>query len=259
MKFDIEKFMMVTALLASATVATPACQSDDDEPGQGNESGGSAGKGGTNGAGGNAGGNGGDGAGEGGMTAVAGQGGSGEQPSQAGGAGGTDSEGAAGAGGQGECLGDVGDPSIEFPCDGIVDTDCDAATELLTNPALDYCSAAEYQLRPDVLLATAECLKEIEDPCSETATAEVQNCIDEAAGNACESSTTGDQCTAIHEDCTDLSENDCAESLDALNEGAQITAADCMDPTGETFDAAFEGTCVERFAVCVSLTAPPAL
>jgi hypothetical protein len=177
--------------------------------------------------------------------------------------------GAAGA----TCLG--ADPAGELDCTtGFPTKDCsddDPAYEGYLNLVVDACKALEYgagfgYARPAVKMAAAECMAEIEvDPCSEDATAAAEACKADAAARACETSLAvaacgtddytdqwnDDTAAGILASCQDLSVEACKATMSALND--PIEAALCMDendPTGEYFDASFEGTCTERFAVC---------
>ena len=182
--------------------------------------------------------------------------------------------GAANAGAAGEaCLGN--DPAEELDCStGFPTKDCsddDPAYEGYLNLVVDACEAlasGSYYYGPavsGVRMAAAACLTEITvDPCSEDVDDAVAACKAEAAANACETSIAAELCSAdeytdewdetypgILASCPELSAEDCVAAVSVWASPANI--AQCMnpdDPSGEIFDASFEGTCTERFAVC---------
>lgn len=308
MKFDVNRFLAITAVLAGAGVNAAGCTVESTSDGDagagadgprtggsgrtgaegGSVAGGAQGEGGSGGtadAGATSSGEGGDSSVTGGDTSTGGDPGSeggeagyattgGASAGEAGepGTGGTAGEGGqgvqggygaigtSGAGGEGgeagatTCFG-PDDPGVEFPCDVLPTTDCDPNEEILLNPVYDTCNIVGFRLRPAAAAALADCLAEIGDPCAEGVSVDVQWCLDWLDGRGCASTTGAQACTTIQEStCVGLTSDACASSIELFTESEQsIVAQDCMDPGGEYYDPAFEGTCSDRFEQCSGL------
>jgi hypothetical protein len=156
----------------------------------------------------------------------------------------------AGAGGTdaGDCLGDAAD---EASCAALPTTECDGAAEGFSNPVYDTCVSAG-SLRPGVFAEVVACLSAVEaDVCDADAETSATECLDDAKARACASSTAEAECKTIVGLCTDLTQEDCVQELTPYPAGTQQWASGCMDPAGEGYDAAFEGTCAERLDACI--------
>lgn len=259
MKFDVNKFLTITALLATSATAVTACEvvvapdGAAGNPGTGN-SGNAGGEPGTDsgGSGSDVGGQGGD-ATAGGDGAVGGTGGVGGEGA-VGGEGGAGGDGGSG-GAVGECLGD-GDPAAEA-CAIVSYDECEAdpGYEVYFNPAQDLCSSIEYGARAGVLASVAECLAALADPCD---TEGVVACHVTAAENTCPAESTAALCDAIlaRDGCDDVAEL-CESVMNYYGEEYQEYLAACMDPANESYDDGFSGTCGERLVSCTGIMLPP--
>jgi hypothetical protein len=181
----------------------------------------------------------------------------------------------AGAGGVGEaCLGD--DPAFELDCaTGFPTQDCsDADPSYEGNRLVDGCESLRYgswywgSAVPGVQAAAAACMVQLAiDSCSEEVDDAVAACKAEAAAKACENPIAVALCgtedytneddetvPGILASCPDVSAEGCVAALNPWVDPTNI--AQCMnpdDPSGEMYDASFEGTCRERFTVCSKL------
>jgi len=275
MKFDIDKFMALTALLAGAGLSGSACQTtavrgggdagesgsgaggEGGRAGQGEGSGeagapGTAGDGDGDGDGGNAGGAGGS-AGAGGEATQGGEGGLAAGGRGAGGLAG--SEGLGGSGGMEACLGDEasGGSGADSCAESLIDAiDCDGASEEL-NPAIDTCFVVEPVLRAGILAELISCLEAISDPCAATAGDAVDACVTASTSRACarEASVTACETIIGRAGCDTIDLDACSAAVDPLSEAILLQASECMDPSGEFFDPFFEGSCEDRLNSCL--------
>lgn len=217
--------------------------------------GGAAGETGTPGAAGTAGG----GAGTAGQGPEAGAGGSGP----AGGAGGAG--GATGMGGaEPSCL--AGDAAFEgADCENLPQDLC-PSEEGVPNPGLAACNTS-YLLREQVGQALFLCLMALQtpqDPCGEEYKEQVEACRLNAIGSACEQGMAAAACavglvdsmdqehSALTSVCKELDQVVCVQELSARPDWLVESVVDCMDPSAEGYDPAFEGSCLERWAFCLS-------
>jgi hypothetical protein len=265
MKFEVNKFLTLSALLAGAASVAVACSSTDSKKAEG--SGGEGGGGGTTvtAAGSSGKGSAGEsnaGASEGGALAAggaagagAGVGGAAEAGASAGGApeGGA-SEG--GATGEGACIAELvgeGGAAAEgtTPCDVWTGVDVPDCGNELGNFATQLCGNLLYEVRPAVLAAFNTCVSGVGDVCSATG---VQGCASGLIGKGCAQTGTTAACTFITSKCSDASLNNCPAILNLVTADAQSAAQDCMDPAGQTFDTAFTGTCENRLIGCLHLS-----
>jgi hypothetical protein len=259
MTFDVSKFLALTALLASASIGSAACSSNDDKDGAGGSSG-SGGKttGGSSGAGGKAS----SGEGGGGSDAVGGNadvGGGGGAEGGVGGEGGLGgaagaAAGAGGAGGEGgnpECL--LNDPAYEDdPCADLPDTQCDGAAEGDLNPLRDSCYAT-YNANTNMRAAFYYCLEGKEE-CATDSAEVAASCWSQIASLSCGVEGAAATCTAVVGTCnTGLTTQTCTNMLDTVAELNAPYLESCMDPAGESYDELFVGDCKARLAVCAGV------
>ena len=240
MKFEVEKFLTLTALLASAAASAVACSSTDASKvgGGGGEAGTAQTPGGRSNA--SAGESAGGAGGEGGFFA-------GGAPSEGGAPEGGAAEG--GAGGAFACIGDG--PAAEAPCDvwsGVGSPDCGNENG---NFAAQLCGNLSSNVRPAVLSAFNACVSGVGDVCSATG---VQGCIDNLIGKGCTQAGTAATCTSVQSKCTDGTLSNCSGILDLVTPDALSAAESCMDPASETFDATFNGTCEKRLLGCLTFS-----
>ena len=246
MKFEVEKFLTLTALLAGAAASAVACSSSDASKVGGGGGGGDAGTAQTSGgqsnasAGESAGGAGGEG---GGIFFAGGA------PSEGGAPEGGAAEG--GAAGAFACIGDG--PAAESPCDiwsAVGSPDCSNENG---NYAAQLCGNLSSYVRPAVLAEFNDCVTKVGDVCSATG---VQDCADNLIGKGCTQAGTAAACANIASTskCTDGTLNNCPAILDLVTPDALAAAESCMDPAGETFDASFTGTCEKRLLGCLTFS-----
>ncbi len=254
MQIKVERFLAITALLASTAAVAAGCSSEDVATdtdagvtgGSGGVGGGQAGAGGQ--AGGSTGGTAGQ-AGGGGTAGVAGGGGT------------------AGSDAGVECLGDTpqNDAGIEFICDGLpyATTTCpgdpDAGIEG-GGPPLGYslCTYMEAHGRPGVTEELYNCLGKINetDQCSSAHDDAVQKCIDDTFALACTVGpvTVGDAgavdcaflastCPAVSGGTTGVTESQCQQALSSMNEQTRVDIVQCYnDAAPATNDCALDFT-----------------
>ncbi len=265
MKFDVTKFLALTAVIGSTAAACSTTQVDTDGNGGTGGSGetdGSVGSGGSSaaGSGGQAGGGGGL-AGSGGLAGGGGLAGSG---GLAGGGGLAGFGGEGGAGGSEPCLASGplvgeggeggGDPGLEGLCSDFYGFD-DCASESL-NPRYELCESLKSMAEPSVAVTGAECIEALgeADHCNRE---KIEACATDLVGKACEKPSSATTCVAIHGNCGDVSEADCQAFLDMYQEATHAYISDCMDPSGESFDETFEGSCSDRLYRCGELDVTP--
>jgi hypothetical protein len=250
MKFEVNKFLALTALLAGGATVVVACSSSDTKTpvatgGEGGSAGTStttAGSGGRASAGESAGG-----ASEGGAT----ESGAGA-PTSMGGA----TEGGEGGVGNEACIADMlgeGGAAAEgtTPCDVWGGVDAPDCGQEFGNFASQLCNDLLFEVRPAVLNAFNTCVTRLGDVCDQIG---VQGCADTLVGRGCPQDGTAAACTFINSKCTvDASIDNCPALLDITTADAQASAMDCMDPTGATFDTTFDGNCEGRLVACLHL------
>ena len=282
MEISADRFLAITALLASTTLAGGCSENVDTKTdgdsgvagvggGSGGSGGGTAGSGGG-GQGGEAGsaGSGGGTAGAGGSTGgAAGTGGA----SGAAGAAGTAGTGGAGDAGQ-ECLGDATPEAGASDCldlsyaTTLCGSDPDAGVEGLPPLGFLFCDYVAQNGRSEVFEATHECLSNISvsDDCGTDHDTAVQACIDTVLPQACDAPppTIGDAgmvgCAEIAASCpadadagiAGIDEQTCRDSLDAFNDAARATIVQCYNDSGLLADGGVSMTaCDEDFTACV--------
>jgi hypothetical protein len=236
MKFEVEKFLTLTALLAGAAASAVACSSTDGNNGGGGEAGTAQTPGGR--SNGSAGESAGGAGGEGGMFA-------GGAPSEGGAPEGGAAEG--GAGGAFACIGDG--PAAEAPCDVWTGAGPDCSGE--GNFATRLCGNLSTYVRPAVLSEFNDCVSKVGDVCNATG---VQGCADNLIGKGCTQTGTAAACTLVTSKCTDGTLSNCSGILDLVTPDALTAAESCMDPASETFDKAFTGTCEKRLLGCLTFS-----
>ena len=258
MKFEVNKFLALTAALATAAAAAAGCSATDkkavdDVGGAGNTAGASGapdeGKAGAS---------------EGGETSAggqAGEGGAGGSLTE-GGAGGSFAEGGAAGGSNFECIGELvgaggaADEGAPGPCEfwyGLSAPDCGG--EL--NPPGDLCYDLNAYTRPAVVAAFNDCAKALSNN-SQCAEQTVYGCATQLVGMGCKQDTTADACALVATLCTDTALSNCPGVMNLANADAVGAIEDCMDPTGESFDETFDGTCDQRLLRCARVSPPPA-
>lgn len=264
MRIDVERFLTITAMLAAGTTVALGCSSEDVQNNPGGTGGiaGASGRGGSSGTGGTS--------GAGGSSGTAGASGSSGSAGTAGtgGTGGTsdasvDSGGTGGAAGSdgGACLGDTAatDAGAE-PCDDLpyaAQTCGNGGTESPSGVVL--CEYMADTGRAGVFEALKTCLGTAGDAgnaCSADHDTAVQTCIDGTFPRACDvgSTTLGDAavvtCTDVSAACevdggtSTLSEEECADSLNAFTQDARRAILEC-------FDRNDSGDCRDTFEICV--------
>jgi hypothetical protein len=242
MQIRVERFLAITAVLASTAVLAIGCVSEEESSGAGGK-GGAGATGGTGGTAGSAGG--------------AGEAGSGATGGDAGNAG---AGGSAGGDAGPECVGDTplnadaGVEGFDF-CANLpyVNATCaDAGTESGLPLGLEVCYHMSWYGRLGVTEALAGCLEGITvtDACSQAHDDAVQNCINSVWPLAC---TTGpitvadagtlDVCQEIADDCPQITKADCLAAVSPFNADGQYEIAACY--------AIPVGTCQEDFEACV--------
>jgi len=261
MKFDVAKFLALTAVLASSGGVAAGCSDTDggetDSQAGSSSSAGESNKGGSSTGGSSTQVGGADGqAGE----SVAGANGA-NGGAQAGGAGGAATNGgeaSGGAGGAGiQCL--LHDPSVESPCaDAGPQTDC--ATEDV-NAFLGHCSnllfVPSVEVQNGIIADFLQCgLDATIDPCS---TVDAAACWRAARGKGCTTDEVTTACESIATLCDTAGARVCGPRLAQVAPASHPTVVDCMDPAGENYDAAFLGNCTERLDACLGIPAPAAL
>src|SRR5450432_2188638 len=199
MKFEVEKFLALTALLAGAAASAVACSSSDaNKAGGGGGGGGDAGTAQTPGGQSNAS------AGESAGGAAAGEGGisAGGAPGEGGAPEGGAAEG--GAAGAFACIGDG--PAAESPCDvwsAVGAPDCGNENG---NFAAQLCGNLFSYARPAVLAEFNDCVTKLGDVCSATG---VQACADNLIGKGCTQPGSAPTCSFVTSKCTDGTLNNC--------------------------------------------------
>ncbi len=261
MKFEVNKFLAFTALLAGASVAAAGCSSDDSKLAPGGSNGGEAGEStitpvaGTGnrtseaGAGGVS-------EGQGGAVDTAGAAGAKEAQGGAseGGASGASDGGAAGAALVGSCISDVvgeAGASSEFPCQIWTATDVPDCSGEGTNRAGELCQLLDNTggYRPNVLAAYNECAKALANSCDVPS---VSNCALNLIGDGCTQPTTAANCAIIAVSCPGVTL--CTGILDLATADGQTAIVGCMDPSNENpYTKAPNLDCDMNLRYCASL------
>ena len=246
-KFEVNKFLALTAALATAAAAAAGCSSTDKKAVQ--DAGGMANDAGSGGAAD-------DGkAGEsaGGVTNAAGT--AGAAGSNEGGAAGFGEGGAAGSPGE-ACIADLvgagGAADEAGPCDVWYAPDApDCGNEIVL--AGEVCYDLASVARPAVVARFNACATALDSCVAKNVYACAQNLVDKG----CAQDTTAVACTQIASTCKDTPLSDCAAVLDLASPDGVSIIEDCMDPAGESYDALYEGNCDQRLIHCAKLETPP--
>jgi hypothetical protein len=254
MKIDLEKFLAITALLATASVVD-GCTSDN-KASSGGSGGSDSGAGGS----GSGGKSGSGGSGSGGKTSKDSGAGGGATGGHHGG--GTDSGTDAG-GDAGACLyNDAPDWSLPDGstnrCTTFASTVCpnapDAGGEGHQAYGSAFCIAAAGELRPGINNAMLNCIAALPgDPCSKSYGAAALKCLDDAVARSCTwdafpalpADAGGDNCDAIHTACAGISAAQCRHLLSSFTE--EGTAGTCAYNAGMAGGA----TCVSDMWNCI--------
>ena len=247
MRIQVEKFLAVTAMLASAAVMGIGCSSEDTDTNNGVSGGGGGGnKGGTGGK---------DGSSTGGTAGSSTGGTAGSSTGGVAGGGGT----AGSTGDSGTCLGgDAAAEGAEIDCTTLpyyatVCVDPDAGTEGLPL-GVQFCSYMAVNGRTEVNAELLTCLAAITgDACAAAHDTAVQSCYDTVAAQACQHAGfpdgdggTYDPCKDIASSCSAISEAQCNLALNPLNSTYVVSVLNCYDtPTG--------APCEDDFATCIGL------
>lgn len=261
MKFEVNKFLAFTALLAGASVAAAGCSSDDSKLAPGGNSGGEAGESpvtpvaGTGNKTGDAG-AGGVNEGQGGAVDTAGAAGAKEAQGGASEGGASGEGGAAGSSLVGSCISDVvgeAGASAEFPCEIWTATDVPDCSGEGTNQAGDLCQLLDNTgaYRPNVLAAYNACAKALTNSCDVPS---VSNCALGLIGEACTQPTTAANCAIVEAKCPGATL--CTGILDLTTAGGQTAIVNCMDPASEFYDPYTTGAnldCNMNLRYCASL------
>ncbi len=254
MKFEVNKFLALTALLATATASAVGCSSTDAKQapstggGEGGEAGSvepSAGSGAVAPEGGAAG-----------ALGEAGQGGTSE-----GGEGGT--PGAAGAPTE-MCIGEIvgqGGAAEEgtTPCDlwgaaGAPDCGNESGLNFAGEGCLELYNTGVY--RPSVIDAYNTCATKLADTCDQDG---VIGCANGLIGQGCAEDTTTEACALVASYCPTVT--NCTGVMNLLTPEGQVAVADCMDPASENYAAYTADDCNVNLKYCANLPvpAPPAV
>ncbi|MES1177952.1 MAG: hypothetical protein ABUL62_26755 [Myxococcales bacterium] len=230
MKFEVNKFLALTAMLAGASAVAAGCSSTDAKPAPG-ESGGEAGEGPT------------PSAGSGNTTSEAGAAGVAEAQGGAAGAttaeGGTSEGGEAGAPVVGSCISDLvgaGGAADETssPCDLLGAAGAPDCGDENGNYVAQGCNAlyGSGLYRPSVILAYNECATALPDSCDASG---VIDCATGLIGKGCTEETTSAACTFVASKCPGVNATLCAGILDLATPEGQDLIQGCMDPANELY------------------------
>ena len=260
MKFEVNKFLAFTALLAGASVAAAGCSSDDSKVAPGGSNGGEAGERAVIPV-----------AGSGNATHEAGAGGvsegqggesdggtAGAKEAQGGASegGARDDGGAAGASVVGSCISDVvgeAGASAESPCEiwSAADVpDCSGEG----NRAGELCEilASSEVYRPNVLAAYNACAQTLSNSCDVDS---VSDCALNLIGKGCTQPTTAAHCAFIETKCPGTTL--CTGVLDLATAAGQTAIVGCMDPSNEDlyhpYTSDSELDCNMNLRYCASL------
>jgi hypothetical protein len=244
MKMRVERFLAITAMLASTAALAIGCVTEEDS---GGGPGGSGGTGATGGSGGTAGST----AGSAGSTA--GSAGSGATGGEAG---------AAGADGGEQCLGDTAknaDAGAEYDFCGALpyvnDTCADAGSESGLPLGLDLCYHMTDYGKLGVTEEMASCLAAITvaDACSTAHDDAVQDCVNAVFPKACPLAPyddgdggTIDLCDEVSTACTAVTKAECAAALAPFSSVGAYDLVVCFDAKNST-----AATCEADFYDCV--------
>jgi hypothetical protein len=248
MKFEVNKFLALTALLAGATGVAAGCSSTDAK----NAPAGSSGEAGESPVE--------PGAGAGNTTSEGGAAGATE--AQGGAAGATEAEAGASEGGAagasvGSCIADVvgaaGAADESTPCDllGAAGApDCgDEGGNYVAQGCNTLYGSALY--RPSVVLAFNECATALADSCDANG---VRNCATSLIGEGCPQPDTAASCAFIESKCPGTTL--CTGVMNLATPDGQLAIADCMDPASENYIAYKPGDCNVNLQYCASLPVP---
>ncbi len=248
MKFEVNKFLALTALLATATASAVGCSSTDAKkaPSSGGGGGGeagsvepSAGSGATPAEAGAA--------GAAGAQSEAGQGGTGEAGASEGGAAGAPVEACIG-----ESVGQAGAADGATPCDMWARAgtpDCGAEDgNWAGQGCLELYNTGVY--RPSVIDAYNTCAEALADTCDQDS---VIGCANGLIGRACAQETTAEACAAVATYCPMVTI--CTGVMNLLTPEGQAAVADCMDPASEFYQAPTDD-CDVNLKYCANLPIP---
>lgn len=264
MQLKLEKFLKITAVLASAGALAVGCtvnQDVDDNPNTGGTGGGSAGTGG--GAAGSAGSS-----GSGGTAGSSGSGGT---------AGSSGAGGSAGADAGTECLGDTGsnpDAGVEGLCAGLTyyktfcPGDADAGVEGAFPPGAQLCDYMATYGRAGVTEELFNCLNALPaaSACDASHTTGVNACISSVFPQACDTGgvtfpdagvvtcqDVATACPAVTNGTAGITAQECQDSINAMNPQTRMDIMRCFDNSGGngTATGPNTGDCADDFTACV--------
>jgi hypothetical protein len=242
MRMQVERFLAITAVLATGSMMSVGCVSEDDTD---TKTDAQVNTGGTS-----SGGTGGSSGGTGGSAGTATGGSAGTSTGGAAGGGGT-----AGAGGA--CFGDttVSDAGAEggIDCSTLpyAATDCGDDAGVEGSPTgVAMCGYIATQGRAGVAEAMLTCLAAIGgDACSSVHDDAVSNCVQTVYSNTCAPADPPNApsaaCAALSGSCPAVAEADCKINLDPLTTDAGNAILDCYE--------ALSGDCAEDFNLCLGL------
>lgn len=261
MKFEVNKFLALTALLAGATAVAAGCSSSDSKQAPPGNEAGDAGDSNTPAAGsGNT-----TSGGAAGTTQVeAGAAGVAGAPGGAAGAaeGGASDGGAAGAPVIGTCISDLvgaaGAADESSPCDALGAAgapDCgDEGGNYVAQGCRTLYNSGWY--RPSVILAFNECGTALANTCDGVA---VADCATGLIGKGCTQATTNEACAFVAAKCPGVTPSLCTGIMDLTTVSGQAAISACMDPSAEEYFPYTSGdtlNCDLNLQYCADLPVP---